>query len=155
MKLQPNFSFQKYEQGNNLTQEEQFQYQMQRQHTVVANSVNSTINDCSFYDVERQTSFAWVTNVPIWTITKKIAWDGGSGGTVSTNAIGISGSFTVINMICCLNNGTSAVLVPNVDVSVAANEIMIARTGSNIVLTTGGTDYSAWSGYVTVYYTKP
>ena len=44
MKLQPNFSWQKYE-GKPEDQKQQFQYQLQTQHIVVANSVNGTIDD--------------------------------------------------------------------------------------------------------------
>lgn len=155
-KLQPNFSWQKYE-GKPEDQKEQFQYQLQQQHITVANAVNATIDDDSFFLRERQTSFTWVNNKPIWTKTMPTsAWTGV--GTVNTIPLGITGNFTVIDMMCCISDGalssSNTLLLPNVDVSVAANEVSIVRNGTNIVLTSGGTDRSAYSGYVTVYYIK-
>ena len=155
-KLQPNFSWQKYE-GTEETQKEQFQYQLQSQHILVSNAVNATIDDESFFTRERQTSFTWVNNRPIWTKSLPTsAWT--MVGTINTIPLGIAGNFTVIDMVCCLSNGTlsssDTVLLPHVDVTVAANEISIVRNGTNIVITTGGTDYSAFSGYVSVYFVK-
>lgn len=155
-KLQPNFSWQKYE-GRPEDQKEQFQYQLQSQHILVANALNATIDDESFFTRERQTSFTWVNNKPIWTKTLPTsAW--GGGGITNTIPLGISGNFSIINMVCCISDGTlsssNTLLLPNIDVAVAANEISIVRNGTNIVLTSGGTNRSAYSGYVTVYYIK-
>ncbi len=164
MKVQPNFSWQKYE-GNPEDQKDQFQYQLQQEHIVVANSINATIDDCSFFLRERQTSFPWVNNKPIWTKSLPVnqtingvsvsPW---AGGTISTIPLGITGNFTIINMVCCISNGTlsssDTLLMPHVDVAVAANEISIVRNGTNIILTSGGTNRSAYSGYVTVYFIK-
>jgi len=156
MKVQPNFSWQKYE-GTDEDQKNQFQYQLQQEHIVVANSINSTIDDCSFFLRERQTSFPWVNNKPIWTKTiPTSSWT--AVGTINTIPLGITGNFTIINMVCCISNGTlsssDTLLMPHVDVAVAANEISIVRNGTNIILTSGGTDRSAYSGYVTVYFIK-
>ena len=155
MKLQPNFSWQKYE-GKPEDQKEQFQYQLQNQHIQVANSVNATIDDESFFTRERMTSFTWVNNKPIW--TKTIATSAWAAGLVNTIPLGITGNFTVINMVCCISDGalstSTTLLLPNVDTAVAANEISIIRTGTNIILTSGGTNRSAFSGYVTVYFIK-
>jgi hypothetical protein len=155
-KLQPNFSWQKYE-GKPEDQKEQFQYQLQQQHITVANAVNATIDDDSFFLRERQTSFTWVNNKPIWTKTLPTsAWTGV--GTVNTIPLGITGNFTVIDMVCCISDGalssSNTLLLPHIDVTVAANEVSIVRNATNIVLTSGGTDRSAYSGYVTVYYIK-
>lgn len=155
-KLQPNFSWQKYE-GKPEDQKEQFQYQLQQQHIQVANSVNATIDDESFFTRERQTSFTWVNNKPIWTKTLATsAWAGG--GITNTIALGITGDFTVIDMVCCISDGSlsssNTLLLPHIDVTVAANEVSIVRNGTNIVLTSGGTNRSTYSGYVTVYYIK-
>lgn len=68
MKLQPNFSWQKYE-GTPENQAQQFQYQLQSQHIQVANSVNATIDDASFFTRERQTAFTWIDGRPIYTKT--------------------------------------------------------------------------------------
>lgn len=156
MKLQPNFSWQKYE-GKPEDQREQFQYQLMQQHVVVANSVNATIDDESFFLRERQTAFSWVNNKPIWTKTlPTVAWT--AGGTINTIPLGINGNFTVIDIVCCISNGdlstSNTLLLPNLDVAVSANEISIKRVATNIILTSGGTNYSTYSGYVTVYFIK-
>jgi|ERR1700690_78099 len=155
-KLQPNFSWQKYE-GKPEDQKEQFQYQLQQEHIVVANAVNATISDLSFFTTERQTSFAWVNGKYIFTKTIATpAWT--AAGTIDTIPLGIAGNFSVIDWTCWISNGTLAssttLLLPNVDVAVAANEISIVRNGTNVILTSGGTDYSAYTGYLTVYYIK-
>lgn len=159
-KLQPNFSWQKYESAPEDSKE-QFQYQLQTQHIMVANSVNATIDDESFFLKERITSFLWVDNSYIWTKTiPTSAWT--AVGTINTIPINIAplknNYFFLIRMECCISNGTTfasnTLLLPHVDVAVAANEISIVRNGTNIILTSGGTDYSAYSGFVTVYYVK-
>lgn len=156
-KLQPNYSWQKYE-GKPEDQKEQFQYQLQNQHVQVANSVNATIDDLSFTTVkERQTSFAWVDNRPIWKKTlATVAWT--VGGTVNAIPLGITGNFTVIYMQCCISDGvlssSNTLLLPHLDVTVAANSISIVRNGNNVVLSSGGANRSGFSGYLTVYYVK-
>ena len=155
-KLQPNFSWQKYE-GNLEDQKEQFQFQLQSEHIQTANSVNATIDDESFWTRERQTSFTWVDNKPIWTKSLPTqSWT--AGGTVNTIPLGISGDFTLVDLVCVLNNGnlsTSNTLpLPYVDVVSGANEIAMVRLGTNVILTSGGTNRSAYSGYVTVYFIK-
>ena len=155
-KLQPNFSWQKYE-GKPEDEKEQFQFQLQSQHIQVANSVNATIDDESFFLRERQTSFTWVNDKPIWTKTlATTAWV--TAGTVNIIPLGISGNFTVIDMVCCISDGalssSNTLMLPHVDVTLAANEISIVRNGTLVVLSSGGTDRSAYSGYVTVYFIK-
>lgn len=156
MKLQPNFSWQKYE-GKPEDQKEQFQYQLQNQHIQVANTTNSTIDDLSFFARERQTSFTWVDGRPIWTKTlATVAWT--AVGTINTIPTRITGNFTVIDLVCCISNGSlsssTTLLLPNLDTASATAEISIKRVGTNIILTSGGDDYSAFSGYVTVYFIK-
>lgn len=156
MKLQPNFSWQKYE-GKPEDQKEQFQYQLQTQHIQVANSVNATIDDESFFTRERMTSFTWVNNKPIWTKTIATpAWT--AVGTVNTIPLGIAGDFTVVDIVCCISDGalssSNTLLMPHVDPAGFANSVSIVRNGTNIILTSGGFDRSAYSGYVTVYYVK-
>lgn len=155
-KLQPNFSWQKYE-GASEDEKEQFQYQLQREHIVVSNAINTTVDDISYFTNERKTSIVWVNNTYVY--TKSISTQSWTAvGTVNTIPLGITGNFTVIDMVCCISNGTSSssttLLLPNLDVTIAANSISIKRVGTNVVLTSGGTDYSAYSGYVTVYYVK-
>ncbi len=67
-KIQPNFSFQKYE-GKPEDQKEQFQHQLQQQHIVVSNSVNTTIDDLSYWTRERPTAFTWVDGRQVYTQT--------------------------------------------------------------------------------------
>lgn len=159
-KLQPNFSWQKYE-GKPEDQKEQFQYQLQSQHIQVSNSVNATIDDESFFTRERQTSFTWVNSQPIYTQTfATVAWT--SAGTINTIPMNITGgatsNFQIIGMDGTLSNGTLAssttVPLPYLDVSSSSFDIQLLRTGQNLILTTGGTDYSNYSGFVTVYYIK-
>lgn len=155
-KLQPNFSWQKYE-GKPEDQKEQFQYQLQSQHILVANALNTTIDDLSYWTRERQTSFVWVNNKPVWTKTLATqAWT--AGGTLNTIPLGITGNFTVVNIICCISDGTlsssNTLPLPYIDTAVPANDISMVRVGTNIVLTSGGTNRSAFSGYVTVYFIK-
>lgn len=158
-KLQPNFSWQKYE-GKPEDWEEQFQYQLQNQHIQVSNSVNATIDDESFFTRERQTSFTWVNSKPIFTKTlATVSWTGV--GTVNTIPMGITGyttSFQIVGITGWIADGTATAsntyTLPYVDAVTAANSIGIARNGTNIVLTSGGTNYSAWSGYITIYYIK-
>lgn len=156
MKLQPNFSWQKYE-GKEEDQKSQFQFQLQQQHIQVANSVNATIDDCSFFDRERPTGFTWVDGKQIYSKSIKVVWDPLSGGTSSTNPLGITGNFTIVKMSCCISNGTlsssNTLMLPHIDPGVPVNEVAIVRVGTNVVLG-AGVDRSAYTGYITVYYTK-
>lgn len=156
-KLQPNFSWQKYE-GKPEDQKEQFQYQLQQQHILVSNAINNTVDDLSLWTRERQTGFSWVNGAkPLW--TKSIATSAWTGvGTVNTIPLGITGNFTVVGMVCLISDGalstSTTLMMPHVDVAVAANEISIIRTATDVILTSGGTDYSAFSGYLTVTFIK-
>ncbi len=156
MKLQPTFSWQKYE-GKPEDQKNQFQYQLQNQHVQVSNSVNATIDDSSYWTRERQTGFTWIDDKPIWTKTIPTStW--AAVGTVNTIPLGITGDFYLIQFFCFISNGSlstsNTLFIPHNDVAVAINNISIARLATNIVITTGGVDMSAYSGYVTIYYTK-
>lgn len=160
MKLQPNFSWQKYE-GKPEDQKDQFQYQLMAQHIQVANSVNATIDDASFWLRERQTAFTWVTGQAIYTQTYATTpWTGV--GTVNTIPLGLTGGpkgqLRIIGITCFIDNGTTTssttLPVPYIDVTISANSIQLQRVGQNVVITSGGTDYSTYSGYVTIYYVK-
>lgn len=156
MKLQPNFSYQKYE-SKQEDAAEQFQHQLMREHILIANSINATIDDISFWLTERQTSLAWVDGRRIWTVSVPLAAWGG-GGTTNAVTLPIAGNFTVIDMRCAISDGalaaSNSLTIPHVDVAVAANEIMIVRNGTTVNITSGGTNYSTYTGYVTVYYVK-
>lgn len=154
MKLQPNFSWQKYE-GAEETQREQFQYQLQSQHIVVANSVNATIDDESYWTRERQTAFTWTDGRAIWTktITGTIV------GTATTSyAHNISGMRTLVQICGTAQDATpfvtAAIPIPYVDPTTLANGIGVKVTQTNVVIIAGN---NAWNGYtfqVTIYYTK-
>ena len=155
-KIQPVFSWQKYE-GLEEDQRTQFQFQLQQQHIVVANGLNSTVDDSSTFLTARQTGFTWLGAKAIWTKTiATTAWT--AGGTVNTIPLGIDGNFTVIAMTCCISDGATAasntLQMPHVDVAVAANQISITRQGTNVFLRSGGTDRSAFSGYLTVNFIR-
>ncbi len=154
-KLQPTYSYQKYE-GKAEDQVDQFQKRLQNQHVITANSVNSTIDDISFWTRERPTAFTWVDEKQIY--TKTVATSTWVAGVTNTIPLGIDGNFTVVYMSCCISDGASSssntLMLPHIDVGVAANEISIVRNGTNIVLVSGGTNRSAFSGYVTIYYIK-
>ena len=155
MKLQPNFSWQKYE-GKPEDQKEQFQFQLQQQHILVANAINTTINDLSFFSTERETAFTWVDNKRIWTKTVPTSvWT--SGGTINTIPMGITKAgqtLTITNIVCALNNANITLMIPHTDVTTPANAISMTRSGDNIIFTSGGSNFSAFSGYVTIYYTR-
>jgi len=168
MKLQPNFSWQKYENSgdqepdtgmNKETEKDQFQFQLQRQHIEVSNSVNATIDDESYFLRERMTSFVWINKAPIFKQTYALnAWTGT--GTQNTINVGITKPFTVIDIEAIITSGSrnSYLPLPYVSVSSSSNNISIQVTNALstpiITITTGGTDYSAYTGYVTLYYTK-
>jgi hypothetical protein len=132
-----------------------FQFEMAQEHILVSNSLNATIDDASYFTRPRQTSFTWVNGSAIYTVTLPT-------GALSTGAItiatGIEGNFLVVDLKGAVSNGVVysgfTLPLPYLDVTVAANSIGLVRNGANIVVTSGGTDYSAYSGWVTVYYIK-
>lgn len=152
MKLQPNFSWQKYE-GKPEDQKEQFQYQLQSQHILVANALNTTIDDLCYWLRERPTTFTWIDGKQLFTKTLALqAWT--AVGTLNTIPHGVTGTFTIVLFTGYLKNGTTQYPLPYLDAVTGANSVGMERTGANIVLTSGGTDMSAFTGYVTIYYVK-
>lgn len=154
MKLQPNFSWQKYE-GQPEEQKQQFQYQLQAQHIQVSNSVNATIDDESFWTRERQTSFTWVDSRPIWTktITGIIV-----GTAVTPYLHGITGIRTLVNVIATAQNAvpmtTVGFTLPFVDPVTPLNDIGIYVNTTQFVITTGNGAFNGYTFYVTIEYTK-
>ncbi len=156
MKLPPNFSWQKYD-DDKLTREQQFQYQLQRMYIEIANAINTNVNDESFWLEERMTAFTWVDSKPIWTKTlATVAWIGA--GTSNIIPLNIQGNFTIVYMSGTLSDGTlsssNTLSLPHLDPAYGPGSIGYVRNGTNIVISTSGTDYSAFSGFVTVYFTK-
>lgn len=160
-KLQPNYSWQKYE-GKPEDELEQFQKRLQSNHIIIANAINTTIDDLCYWQRERLTAFTWVDQTPIYTQTyPTVAWT--AGGTVNVIPLGITfdpplTGFVIREINATISDGTLAtsntISLPHIDPSVLANSISIVRNGQNIVITSGGTNYSAFSGFVTIYYTK-
>lgn len=153
MKLQPNFSWQKYE-GNPEDQKEQFQYQLQSQHIQVANSVNATIDDASNFTRERQTAFTWIDNRPIYTKTLS--------GTIAA-----PGDTTIPHLITKINTvvrlyGTAQNAVPlttfafplgYVEPVTPANALGLLATPTDIIVRAASAAWNGYTFYVTIEYT--
>lgn len=155
MKVQPNFSWQKYE-GAEEDQKEQFQYQLQRQHIVVANSINATIDDASYFTRERLTGFTWVDGRPIWTktITGTITTAPGD----TTTAHGIAGIRTLVSLSGTAQDATPAAAfllpMPYVDPATAANGIGLFLTPTALVVRTANATWLNYLFTATIHYTK-
>jgi hypothetical protein len=70
---------------------------------------------------------------------------------------GITSFETVVDLECTLSDSTPVIInIPNVGVGVITAQCQFNMDGTNFVLISGvGGDYSAFSGHVTVRYTKP
>jgi len=154
MKLQPNFSWQKYE-GAEENEKEQFQFQLQSEHIQVSNSVNATIDDESYFSRERMTSFTWIDGQPIW---KKTI----SGVVVSTATTPYAHGITGINIVVQLTGNmqgevplaTFAAPIPYIDPNTLLNSVGLYMDTANIYLITGNADWAGYLFNVTIYYTK-
>lgn len=154
-KLQPNFSWQKYE-GRPEDQKEQFQYQLQQEHIVVANSVNATIDDESYFTKERQTSFTWINGRPIFTKTFTMTLAILGNNTINHNIIGIA---QVVGLHGIVQNAiplsTLALPLPYSDTTSLANQIALFTSPTQITIALNAS--SPWQNYlaqVTIEYTK-
>lgn len=154
MKLQPNFSWQKYE-GTKENDKEQFQYQLQNQHIQVSNSINATIDDSSYFTRERMTSFTWIDGKPIWKKTfSTILTIAG----VNNITHGITNMSTVVALYGSAQDAVpmsvNAIPLPYVDVSSLDNQIQLTVTPSKIVVTLGNAMWQNYLAWVTIEYTK-
>jgi len=154
-KLQPNFSWQKYE-GKAEDQKQQFQYQLQTQHIQVANSVNATIDDESHFTRERQTSFTWVDGRAIWTKTFVSTISVAPGTTVIPH--GITGIRSVVDVSGIAQDAVPltsfAFPLPFLDLVAPINSIEMYATVTDIIIITTS---AAWLNYIlniTIEYTK-
>lgn len=156
MKLQPNFSWQKYE-GQPEQQREQFQYQLQSQHIQVANSVNTTIDDESYWTRERMTAFTWIDGSAIWTKTITGTIVAGV-STTSSYPHGITGIAKVVGIDGFAQDtipfGSTGIPIPYVNAIVASLNIGIYINATNVNLTTNSAGFNGYSFSVTIYYTK-
>jgi hypothetical protein len=156
-KLQPNFSWQKYE-GKPEDQKEQFQYQLQQQHVTVANALNATIDDLSYWLRERPTGFTWVnttnTRQPGPGIYTQTFQDLVTGFPV---AHGIT-SFNLVRAYGVVQDAlpitVDAYPVPYCDPTTLANGIGLYVTPTQVVLVTSGGIYDAYTATITIEYTK-
>lgn len=155
-KLQPNFSWQKYE-GEPEDQQQQFQYQLQSQHIQVANSVNTTIDDSSYFLQERQTSFTWVDGKAIWTKTLQgtivgtatTAVPHGIKGTIDT-VISIGGSAQFQKPL----TANHAVPLPYLDPSTLANGVGLFVTPTAVDIVAPNNSLNNYLYSITITYTK-
>lgn len=157
MKLQPNYSWQKYE-GKPEDQKEQFQYQLQNQHIQVSNSVNATIDDESYFTRERQTSFTWIDNRPIW--TKTFTGTFAAGPSLNTTPHGITGLRKVIKIEGSAQTaepivlGNTVITLPYVDGAVPLNSVSVRAGLANIFMETYNGTWDGLLFSITIYYTK-
>lgn len=152
-KVQPNFSWQKYE-GDNQNREDQFQKQLQQEHITVANAINTTIDDLSFFTTERVTGFLWVNNAPIYTKTIQ----GVIVGTADTAyPTGITGLVTLVSIEGTAQDTSPmgvGIPLPYVDPGTLANGVGIYMSGTDLHVKAGNNTRNNYSFSVTLRYTK-
>lgn len=150
-KLQPNFSWQKYE-GRPEDRAEQFQNQLQQQHIAAANAVNATIDDLSFWLRERPTGFTWVDGRQIFTYTFQALV---SAFPLTHGIVGIKNFVRMGGVVQdTVPITTIAYDVPFVDPTTLANGIGLSATTTQINLVTTGGAYSTYTATITIEYTK-
>lgn len=158
MKLPPNFTIQKFT-GDPRDKDEQLYFQLQQMYIQIANATNATIDDASFFSKERITSDIWVDGKAVWTYT--VATGPLSTGTTPVTlgiTAGKTGYLYIFKIECAVSDGTATTSdtlpVPYVDVTTPDNEIQLVRNGLTVNIISGGTDYTNYSGFITLYYTK-
>lgn len=155
MKLQPNFSWQKYE-GTPEDQKEQFQYQLQQEHIVIANSINTTIDDASYFTRERPTAFTWIDGRPIWTKTLTGTITTAPGTT--TVAHNIAGIRTVVKVSGTAQDATpmaaNGLPLPFVQPITPNDGIGISITPTNLVIRTNSATWLNYLFAVTIEFTR-
>lgn len=159
MKLQPNFAFVTSEKEPDEQTPEQarleFQSQLESQHIEVANSVNATIDDSSFFARERMTSFTWTNGKPIW---KKTI----SGSIVGTTDQAFAHGITGIRIVVALTGAAQdaiplnnfAIPLPYIDPNTLANGVGLHANQTNIYVNAGNNTFNNYLFSVTIYYTK-
>lgn len=151
-KLQPYFVWQKY-QGKPEDSAEQFQYQLQQEHILTANAVNTGIDDLSYWERERPTSFTWITNKQIFTQTYQgLVSSFPIAHNINTGILNIVGITGVVQDTMPLTS--RAYPVPYTDPTTLANGIGVYVTATQIVLVTSGGTYNSYTATITLQYTK-
>jgi hypothetical protein len=163
-KLQPNYSWQKYE-GKSEDQKEQFQYQLQGQHIVVANSINQTIDDLSYWLRERPVAFTWINlnntrenGRQIYTQTFQALV---SAFPIAHNIKSNSGAALQLNLVraygVCQDTipmTAAGFPIPNINPNNLAAGMGLVVTPTQIALVTAGGAFSTYTATVTIEYTK-
>lgn len=152
-KLQPNFSWQKYE-GKPEDQRQQFQYQLQTQHIQVANSVNTTIDDLSDWTRERQTAFTWINSRAIYTKTITGTIVGTADTAYPTGVTGITQVVRIEGIMQNTGTYTDAEPLPYVDPTALASGVGVYIQGTDLHINAGNNDFNGYSFAVTIQYTK-
>ena len=151
MKLQPNFSWQAYQQVPE-EQAKQFQFQLQKEHILVSNAINSTIDDLSFFTKERPTSETWLDGTEIYTQTFQAL--------ISAFPLthGIKSIGTLIDATGSIQDTipltAQAYAVAYSDPTTSTNDIGLNVTATQINLLTAGGIYNSYTASVTLKYTK-
>lgn len=167
MKITPVFKFQRFVDDPDEDRK-QLLAQLSQMYVQIANAINSIIDDASFFTKERITSDIWVDGKPIWTYTVATgALNAATTSVVLDIKPGPTNYFKVIEITGSISDGTenftsTYLPLPNTDGTSDANEISLTIVGSGtsvapvltLEITSGGTNYAAYTGYVTVYYTK-
>lgn len=162
-RLQPNFSWQKY-QDKPEDQKEQFQYQLQTEHITVANAVNTTIDDLSYWLKERPTAFTWVNtraqppNAPqiingpeIYTKTFQALVS----AYPVTHGVSIKNVVRIYGVVQDTIPMTAVCYpAPYCDPTTLANGIGVYVTATQVVLVTSGGIYDTYTATITIEYTK-
>lgn len=149
-KLQPNFSWQAFQAD---TQERQFQYQLQKEHILVANAINATIDDASFLSKQRQTSDTWIDGKLIYkkTISGIIV------GTATTAyPHGIEGIDSIVRFEGSAQDAkpsTVMIPLPYVNPNVLAAQVGMYVDQTNLNIITGNATFNGYTFNVTLYYT--
>ena len=155
MKLQPNFSWQSYQGKDAKEEKKQLYFQLQQQHILAANAINTTIDDLSAFTTERQTSFIWIDNSLIYTKTFQFPLSIAGANPINHGIVNIatlikaSGSAQDTIPLTAL-----AVPIPYVDVVFTANQIQLRVTSTQIIVTLGNATWQNYIASITLEYTK-
>jgi hypothetical protein len=153
MKVQPNFSWQKYE-GKPEDQRQQFQFQLQQQHITLANAINATIDDISYFTKERQTGETWINSKAIWnkTITGTIV------GTADTAyPLGVDGINQMVRINGIMQNAgafADAEPIPYLDPTALVSGVGLYVSGTDLHINAGDGTFTGYQFAVTIQYTK-
>lgn len=104
------------------------------------------------YSTDEKIIGTWIDGTPLY--RKVISLGALPNTTTTTIATGISNA-TVVKIIGYAKTGAVVIPLPYIDTGGAANGIMfIVRDNGATLYVTAGTNRSAWTGYVTLEYTK-